>query len=446
MKHLLPALLAALLPALPGCGGGDGVSSGPDTTQVVAMPASPLEVALEFSNLLALNDPECLDLIVPRTRDSLAALDVQPWDIFGRWRGFDPSGRLTEVLTDSTGSRTSYYCSIRRMDDPAIVRIDFLLCADGWLIEAFGEEIPDEVMDSLNVERIARMITANPQMRFEMRFARQLLDDCRIDSVQACASLDAALASGVAFEDYVASLEPQDYARLAFSNIRRSAKLQIVQDRATYNLTNVPVELNGFVASWRELAYLSKAVLRNRHEAMQVLRSTGEWAPVPDSTLDLARLAVLRSSFLAVSDLVEELDSLGTTWPALLTTGVDEPLEEMVISLDPHLTEQRFENDIGITVWRALGVEMNGDQDPERVVYWAGNLFLYEGRPSGYRLVWRTYEGYESDLHCEFSSQPVAGSSSREVTLVGSEGIYEYTLRYEGGVPVFGRSGLGSAE
>jgi hypothetical protein len=99
-----------------------------------------------------------------------------------------------------------------------------------------------------------------------------------------------------------------------------------------------------------------------------------------------------------------------------------------------------------MTIWRALGVEMNGDQDPERVVYWAGNLFLFEGRPTGYRLVWRTYAGYDSDFHAEFSSQPGVLAGCREISLIGNGGAYEYALLYEGGGPVFRRTPLGTAE
>jgi hypothetical protein len=329
------------------------------------------------------------------------------------------------------------------MEGPAITRIDFVLSGEGWLIEAFGEEIPEAVIDSLTVERTARMIMANPQIRFEMRLARELYDDCCVDSILCFSSLAAAQAHGTGFAEYVSALSPEGYALLALSNIRRSAKLQIIQDRATFNIQNVPAELNGFVASWREMAYLGKAVLRARHEAMQTLRLNGSWMD-PDSGLDLERLAVLRSSFLAVSDLVEQMDTLGGTWPALLTTGTEEPLQELLIQLDPHMTEQRSENESGITVWRALGVEMNGDQDPERVVYWAGNLYLFQGTPTGYRLVWRTFEGFESDYHADFASQPSTLAGCRDVTFIGNGGQYEYRLTFEGGGPVLERMQLAS--
>jgi hypothetical protein len=435
-------LAAGLLAALAGCRGGQGTAAPRDS--LVVIPATPLEVAVQFSNLLSMNDPACFDLLEPSFRDSVSALTLPPWQVFGRWRGFDASGRLTEVIEDSTGSRTSYFCTISRMEGPAITRIDFALSGEGWLIEAFGEEIPEAVIDSLTVERTARMIMANPQIRFEMRLARELCDDCCVDSILCFSSLAAAQAHGTGFAEYVSALSPEGYALLALSNIRRSAKLQIVQDRATFNIQNVPAELNGFVASWREMAYLGKAVLRARHEAMQTLRLNGSWMD-PDSGLDLERLAVLRSSFLAVSDLVEQMDTLGGTWPALLTTGTEEPLQELLIQLDPHMTEQRSENESGITVWRALGVEMNGDQDPERVVYWAGNLYLFQGTPTGYRLVWRTFEGFESDYHADFASQPSTLAGCRDVTFIGNGGEYEYRLTYEGGGPVLERMQLASS-
>jgi hypothetical protein len=440
----LAASAAAVLLAAGGCGrDGGGAADLPDS--VTPPPATPLEVGLEFSNALAMNDPVCYDFLVPAFRDSVAALGVPPWEVFGRWRGFDASGRLTEIVSDSTGARTSYYCTIVRMEHPAVVRIDFLLDGGRWLIEGFGEEIPGEVIDSLSVERTARMIMANPQIRFELRVARQLLDDCEFDSVSSWASAGAALGHGTGFPEYISALTPEAYEQLALSNIRRSARLQIIQDRATFNLQNVPVELTGFAASWRELGYIGKAVLRARHEAMQNLRSSGVWAD-PDPGLDLQRLAVLRSSFLAVSDCVEALDTLSTTYPALLTTGDEEPLDQLMIQLDPHVVEQISESDVGVTIWRALGVEMNGDQDPERVVYWAGNLFLFEGRPTGYRLVWRTYAGYDSDFHAEFSSQPGGLPGCREISLIGNGGAYEYALLYENGGPVFRRTPLGTAE
>lgn len=433
-------IAAGMIPALAGCGSGGGAGGG-QADSVVVLPATPLEIAVEFSNLLSMNDPACFGFLDPSFRDSVEALSLPPWQVFGRWRGFDASGRLTEVIEDSTGTRTSYFCTIARMENPAIVRIDFVLSEGNWLIEALGEEIPEAVIDSLTIERTARMIMANPQIRFEIRIARELFDDCRVDSGMCFSSLAAAQLHGTGFAEYVAALTPEGYGQLALSNIRRSAKLQIIQDRATFNLPNVPAELNGFVASWREMAYLGKAVLRSRHEAMQSLRLNGTWTD-PDSGLDLERLSILTSSFLAVSDLVELTDTLSSTWPAMMTTGSEEPLQELLVQLDPHMTEQRSENDAGITVWRALGVEMNGDQDPERVVYWAGNLFLFQGTPTGYRLVWRTYEGFESEYHADFASQPSVLSGCRDVTFIGNSGQYEYCLTFEGGSPVLERTQL----
>ncbi len=111
----------------------------------------------------------------------------------------------------------------------------------------------------------------------------------------------------------------------------------------------------------------------------------------------------------------------------------------MVIELDPHMVEQRSENDLGITVWRALGVEMNGDNDPERVVYWSGDIFLFQGTSTGYRLVWRTYDDYDSDYHAEFMSEPSSVVSRRIVVLIGNEKTFEYQLGYEEDKPVFRR-------
>ncbi len=444
MRRIL-SLTAMFLVLAAGCGGRGGGQVVVPADSAATIPASPLEIGLEFSRLLALNDPSCLGLLAPALREASESTGGDPWTVFGRWRGFDSSGRLTEILTDSTGSRTSYYCSITRMESPAIVRIDFVLGETGWLIEGFGEEIPGEVIDSLSVERTAGLIMSSPETRFEMRIARQLLDGARIDSIAHYSSASAAGERGTGFESYIGSLDDASYAGLAWCNIRRAAAMQIVQDRATFNLSSVPVELGGFVATWREMAFLSKAVIRDAHESMQILRTTGQ-APAPDSTLDVERLRVMTANFLAVSDQVERLDTLSATFPAILTSGDEEPLGQQIIYLDPHQTEQRFENEIGMTIWRALGVEMNGDLDPERVVYFAGNLYLFEGTPTGYRIVFRTYEDYESDYHPEFSSRPAAAAGCREVTLIGNSGAYEYVLRYEDGTPVLGRNQLGSVE
>jgi hypothetical protein len=211
-------------------------------------------------------------------------------------------------------------------------------------------------------------------------------------------------------------------------------------------VTNVPLELNGLVAAWREMAYLDKAVLRARHEAMQNLRVNQAWVE-PDIAEENERLAALHRFFFAVSDIVEDRDTLSRTYTALLTSGTEEPLMTSQIELDPHLLEQRNENDIGIPVIRALGVEMNGDMDPERVVYSNGNLYLFEGTRTGYRLVFRTYDDFESDYHAEFGTQPSALPGCREVSLIGNSGEYEYTLGYSpGGLPVFTRSVIASDE
>jgi hypothetical protein len=144
---------------------------------------------------------------------------------------------------------------------------------------------------------------------------------------------------------------------------------------------------------------------------------------------------MLREYFTGVSDIVEERDTLARTVPVLLTSGTEEPLRQMIVELDPHMIEQRSQSEVGVTVWRALGVEMNGDNDPERVVYWSGDLFVFEGTPAGYRLVLRTYDGWESDFHADFMSQPSGVAGCRSVNLVGNEGTHEYTITYEEGRP-----------
>jgi hypothetical protein len=172
---------------------------------------------------------------------------------------------------------------------------------------------------------------------------------------------------------------------------------------------------------------------------MQQLYSTGEWVE-PDIANDVERLEGFRNFFLSVSNLVEERDSLSRTWPVLLTAGSNEPLGQVQIDLDPHQLEQKRQNDVGVTVWRALAVELNGDSDPERVVYWAGNLYLFQGTHTGYKLVWRTYANYDSDYHADFISQPSGRPGCREVTFTGVEGSYEYFLGYsDEGEPLFRR-------
>jgi hypothetical protein len=449
MKELLLSVSASVLLAA-GCGTGEppgSVDTETEPDSIVVIPASPLEVGLEFSNRLGMNDPSCFELLVPQFLSTFPDT-LSPWEIFGRWRAFDAGGRLTEVYTDSTGTRTSYYCSIARLDElPSVVRIDFLLYGGGWLIEGFGEEIPRETADSLTNELMAELILADPGLRLEFRLARLLMDDCRIDSILAYASWHAASEAGSSFPAYILELLPESYNALAMCNIRRSGKFQLIQDRATYRVSNVPLDLNSLVAAWREMAYLDKAILRARHEAMQNLRQTGIWTE-PGIGEEVERLAGLKRYFLAVSDIVEARDSLSRTYPVLLTSGTEEPLMVCQADLDPHLLEQRVENEIGITVLRALGVEMNGDMDPERVVYSSGNLFLFEGTPTGYRLVWRTYEDFDSDFHAEFGTQSSPSlPGCRDVSLIGNSGSYEYTLGYGSeGTPVFTRTELSSEE
>lgn len=444
---LLLIVAAALLAA---CGEdtepAPGVPGDADGDSVVVAPATPLEVALQFSDLLGRNDPGCYDMLVPQLRDSLVASGVLPREVFGRWRGFDAGGRLSETYTDTTGAtRTTYDCSIARTELPVIVRIDFRLVDGQWRIEGFGEEVPQTVADSLTVEHLAGLVLENPDVRRELRIARMLYEDCRVDSLRSYASWEAAQSAGEDFASYVCELNYDSYNRLAYSNIRRSAKYQIIQERATYELENVPLDLHGFVAAWRELGYLSKAALRTRHEAMQDLRQTGEYT-APDLGEEAERLAMLRNYFLSVSSIVEEMDTLSRTYPVLLTEGDREPLEELQLDLDPHVLEQRRENDVGAALWRALGVEMNGDRNPERVVYWAGDLYLFEGRETGYRLVWRSYIGYDSDYHASFASEPADSSGGRDVTFVGNDYEYEYRLGYRGGQPVMARTALATEE
>jgi hypothetical protein len=90
---------------------------------------------------------------------------------------------------------------------------------------------------------------------------------------------------------------------------------------------------------------------------------------------------------------------------------------------------------------------MNGDMDPERVVYSNGNLYLFQGTRTGYRLVWRTYDDFESDYHADFGTEPSAMAGCRDVSLIGNSGMYEYRLSYSPeGLPVFTRTALSSEE
>lgn len=448
-RHIFLFTTAAMLLAAAACGTGEppvdpDLIIEPDS--IIVIPASPLEVGLEFSNLLGMNDPACFDLLVPAFRSTLHD-SLSPWEAFGRWRAFDASGRLTDIYSDSTGTRTSYYCGIARLDEmAAVVRIDFLLFESRWLIEGFGEETPREVADSLTIEHMADLILSDPDLRREMRLAKLLMDDCRIDSMLSYASWHAASEAGSNFPEYVIELLPASYNALVLCNIRRSGKFQLISDRATYRVTNVPLDLNGLIAAWREMAYLDKAILRARHEAMQNLRLNGVWIE-PEIDEEIERLAGLRRFFYTVSDLVEERDTLSRMYTVLLTSGTEEPLIVSQIELNPHLLEQRTENDIGIPVIRALGVEMNGDMDPERVVYSNGNLYLFQGTRTGYRLVWRTYDDFESDYHAEFGTQPSILAGCREVSLIGNSGLYEYNLGYSlEGLPFFTRTAIATRE
>ncbi|MBN2586282.1 MAG: hypothetical protein JXA64_06515 [Candidatus Fermentibacteraceae bacterium] len=446
MRNLFLSVVALLI-LLPACGGrGDGdepVDSGNGTSlpadSVIVMPRGPMEVALEFSNRLGLNDPDCFELLTEGFSDTLPTDSLSPQQIFGRWRAFDAGGRLTALFETAEGMRTSYHCTIRRMERPAINRIDFLLVGEKWLIDGFGIELPRELEDSLTIEQLADLVIQYPQVRSEMHIARMLFDDCMMDSAQSYASMNAAMEAGTDFRDFILDLQDDSYSVLAECNIRRAGKFQIIKDRAETGFQGLPSDLVSLVNIWKEMAFISKSVLRERHEAMQQLYATGEWTE-PDLTEDLQRLAGFRSFFLAVSDLVEVRDSLSRTWPVLLTAGSNEPLGQVQIDLDPHQLEQKRENEVGVTVWRALAVELNGDSDPERVIYWAGNLYLFQGTTTGYRLVWRTYESYDSDYHSDFISQPSGRPGCREVTFTGVEGEYEYFLGYsDQGTPLFRR-------
>jgi len=447
MKLLCAFWFLAAAVILVGCGEppAEYPPAGEDSLVVQTIPDTPLDVGLRFSNALGMNDPACFAFLEPSLSDSLASLGLSPWEVFGRWRGFDSGGRLSAASQGEDGlNRTSYFCSISRLEElPPVVRIDFVLMDGTWFIEGMETEIPGDVIDSLSVEHQASLVLANPLIRREMRIARMLLDDCALDHGTHWASWFAAAESGSTFEEYIMELSQESYSTMALSNVRVAAKLQIVQDRATFQVTEVPLELRELMAAWRELAYLKKAVLRANHEAMQNLRQTGTWMG-PDVQEEEARIAFLESVFYAVDSLVEERDTLSAVYPVLLTCGHSEPLENMMVTLDPHQLEQKVENDIGIPVWRALGVDMNGDLDPERVLYWAGDLYLFLGTPTGYRLVWRSWMDFESDFHSEFGTQ-LSPSGHRSVVLVGNGGNWEYELSLDGGNrPVFTRIAIGT--
>jgi hypothetical protein len=432
------AFVLGILALLSGCGSGgtsdDPAEATPDTL-IRVIPRTPIETGLLFSNALLMNDPACYGFLTPAFRDSVESRDLSPWEVFGRWRAFDPNGRLTEVVqTPDSQQTTSYYCTIPRLEElPPVVRFDFTVVDGEWLISGFGYGHSSGIGDSIALERQVGLILSDPVLLREIRIARMLLEDVDTDASYSWASWRAASATGESFARYITGLSQDSYNMLAQSNIRQSGKLQIVQDRATFQIPNPPLELRELVAAWRELAYLRKAVLRARHEAMQNLRQTGVWME-PDLTQEAARIQYLTGIFMPVSDLVEARDTLSLTYPALLTTGSGEPLEAITVALDPHTVEQKVENDIGVPVWRALGVDMNGDPDPERVVYWAGDLFLFLGTPTGYRLVFRTYSGYDSDFHGQFGTGTnPAGFSS--VNLIGNSRTTEYNLFLDGGVP-----------
>lgn len=416
----------------------DSISIRPSDS-VIVMPKAPMEVALEFTNLLGMNDPACFELLTGGFTDSLPIDSLSPQQIFGRWRAFDAGGRLTSLQDSPEGRRTSYHCIITRMEQPAVNRLDFLLCGDRWLIDGLGYELPREEEDSLTIQQIADLVLEYPEIRREIRIVRMLYDDCLIDSTQSYASLNAAVQSGSDFRDFILDLQPESYAQIARCNIRRAGKFQIIKDRAEIRLFDIPSDLAILVNIWKEMAFLSKSILKERHEALQELYSTGIWIE-PEIEEELYRLEGFRNFFLSVSDIVESKDSLSRIYRVILTMGANEPLAQVVIDLDPHQLEQKFENEVGVPIWRALAVEMNGDNDPERVIYWAGNLFLFQGIPTGYRLVWRSYEGYESDYHAEFISQPSGRDGCREVTFTGNNGEYMYYLGYsESGEPLFRR-------
>ncbi|MCK5786439.1 MAG: hypothetical protein KAH54_07760 [Candidatus Sabulitectum sp.] len=448
MKRLILILWVTVLALMLACSSGqDSVQQelSPDSTIVRTIPDTPLCVGLRFSNNLGMNDPACFDYLEPAFRDSVQELQLSPWEIFGRWRGFDSGGRLTETTTgDDSLNRTSYYCSIARLEDmPPVIRIDFVLLQGQWLIENVESELPRDVLDSLSVETQASMVLENPLIRREMRIARMLLDDCKLDHEINWASWYAASENGADFADYIMELSDESYSTLAISNVRTAAKLQIIQDRATFQVADVPVELRELVAAWRELAYLRKAVLRADHEAMQNLRQTGTWMG-PDLEEETARIVFLESVFYSVNDLVEQNDTLSTIYPVLLTCGASEPLEHLMVHLDPHQLEQKTENDIGIPIWRALGVDMNGDLDPERVLFWAGDLYLFLGTPTGYSLVWRSWKSFNSDYHGQFGTQ-TSPSGNRSIVLVGNTGEYDYELSLDpGDLPVFQRVSVSS--
>jgi len=417
----------------------------PEPDSVVVLPAAPLDIILEFSNKLGMNDPACYTYLTLAFLDTLQTDSLSPREIFGRWRAFDATGRLTEPIQYSDGYRTSYYCTISRMERPPVVRIELLLCGDEWKIEGFAVEVPDVIVSPATIEQMAEEVLMNPDVCREFRVMRMLLDDCSVDSIISYESLNSAVAAGSDFRNYILDITPEAYEKLANSNIRRGGKYQIITNRIKAVVDVWPASLIPLANVISEMMYLNKSILYRRHESMQSLNANGIWEE-PDILSDMDRLRGFRSFFYAISEIVEADDSLSVTYLVVLTTRNAEPLPQVVIDLDPHQVEQTLENDLGIPIWRALSVEMNGDMDPEKIIYWAGNLFLFQGEPNGYRLVWRTFENYESDYHTEFVSRSTTSRGMRDVYFIGNGGEYEYTLSYTGhDSPLFRRFRLQSS-
>ena len=232
MKRLILSFGATVLFLLAACNQppesfNEDVST--DTTIVRTIPDTPLSVGLKFSNGLGMNDPVCFDFLEPALRDSVLSLQLSPWEVFGRWRGFDSGGRLTEtIIGEDSLNRTSYYCSIARLGElPPVIRIDFVLMDGCWLIERVESELPRDVLDSLSVQTQASMVLQDPVIRREMRIARMLLDDCEMDHATNWTSWNSAEENGSEFSDYIMELSQESYTVLALSNVRIAAKLQI---------------------------------------------------------------------------------------------------------------------------------------------------------------------------------------------------------------------------
>jgi hypothetical protein len=305
---------------IPGCGPGERPSGGevsPPDTLVRVIPRTPIETGLLFSNALLMNDPSCMEFLTPGLRDSLRELELSPWEVFGRWRAFDSNGRLTEIVRLADGeSATSYYCTIARLGElPPVVRMDFLLHRGEWLISGFGYETQADQADSLALEHQASLILADPVLLREMRMARMLLDDIRFDASWSWSSWEAARASGESFPDYISGLSQESYDMLAKSNIRQAGKLQIIQDRATFQIAAPPLELREVVAAWRETGLPQKG--RSPGQARghaEPAAQTGVWME-PELEQEDLRIHYLEGIFMPVSDLVESRDTLSRTYP-----------------------------------------------------------------------------------------------------------------------------------